>query len=446
MERTLDSLGDPSAVRRLTRRAWLALSVGMLIFIAIVVSIVLLANYYFRHATSPQPAELTIISGSGALIRSPGDSDFRLITGQTTVSEGDVVSTTLGTVLWITLFDGSTVEVAEDTVMEFTRMRSSRFLNSTKHVVLSPERGTVYVAMAPRGEHRYSELTVETSVARVTMIDGQHSENAGSFLVEAQPVPGHTPEDEAGQWARAAVLRGAATVETEEGTRTLRGNDQVRVGEDGSIGPLTSAVRQLIVDGSFDFGLSNWIEFHDAGAGPTSPATAGSVELVNDWINGDRVVAVEFLRPPDDRNPARTGIRQRIGQTLRVYSSVQLEFDLKISAQEPSGGGPNLNEFPFVIELNYVDVLGEERQWSRAFYAFEDPQRNVPLDIGSRIEHNQWEHVIFDMRNLSPLPRQLTSVVVYASGRSYQTLVTNLSLTSSELGHSDLGVQTGVRR
>ncbi len=435
METSLDQHSEPM-IRRQTRRAWLAMGAGLLVFAGVVVLVAFLGTFYFRHATQAETATVTIISGSNALIRSPNDADWRYITETTTVSEGDEISTTLGTVVWITLFDGSTVEVSEDTVLEVARMRSSRYLQSTKHIVLRPERGTIYVAMAPHGEYSYSELTVAAKDARVSMADEEGRAEVGSFLVEVQNLTAREQSPATHHWLRAAVLRGAATLQTEHASQRLVDNQQVRVDPTGTIGPVTPAVRELIVDGSFEYGLSNWVEFHDASSGAPAPTRAGSVELVNEWMHGESVVAVELLRGANGGSPARTGIRQRIGQTLRVFSSVQLAFHIKIAAQKPPGGGPELDQFPLVVELNYVDILGEERQWSRRFYALEESAVPIPNDVGSRLALNTWEQVIFDLRNLSPLPRQITSIVVYASGQSYQTMVTNLSLTSSELGQS----------
>ena len=429
-------LTDVEAGRLQMRRAWITLSAGLLLFAMLVGATAILANYYFRHATQPEKAQLTIISGSGALIRSPGDAEFRLITGSTEVSENDEISTTLGTVVWVTLFDGSTVEVAEDTVLTLVRMRTSRFLASTKHIVLEPQHGTIYVAMAPRGDFGYSELTVRTDVANVTMADGNGTHGPGSFLIEVQTTDPAVPEEDASHSTRAAVLRGAAILVTDSARRQLTENEQVQIDANGQIGEVTNAVRELVNDGSFRFGLTSWVEFHDAGQSGETPSTSGSIELVNERTRGQGIVAVEFLRGPGDPVSARTGIRQRIGQTLRVYSSVRLQFDLKISAQEPVGGGSQLDQFPLVVELNYVDIMGEERQWQRRFYAIADPDNHVPLESGVRVDLNAWEHVIFELHNLSPLPRQITSIVLYASGQSYQTMVTNVSLTSSELGRS----------
>jgi hypothetical protein len=437
MDATPGLMHDTHLKKRQTRRAWLALSISLLIFAILFGIAILLGNFYFRHATQTETASLSIVSGTGALIRSPGDDDWRLITGTTQIAEGDELSTTLGTVLWVTLFDGSTVEVAEDTVLTIERMRVSRFLNTAKHVLLKPERGTIYVAMAPRGEYDYSEFTVETTVGKVSMADGDGTASVGSFLVEVQALDPAAPEGLSEHWARAAVLRGAATLTSGSQLLRLGENQQVRVEESGEIGPITPAVRQLVSDGSFKFGLSHWVEYHDGRQGAEAPMSSGSVEFVNEWVNDKSVIAVEFLRGPRDHRPASTGIRQRIGQTLRVYSSVRLEFDLKISAQEPAGGGVDgvdMDQFPFVVELNYIDVMGEERQWRRHFYAIVDPDHPVPLEKGSRVDLNTWEHVIFELHNLSPLPRQITSLVLYASGQSYQTMVTNVSLTSSELG------------
>jgi hypothetical protein len=432
----LNQQADVEAGRLQMRRAWITLIAGILLFAMLLGMVGVVASFYFQHATQPEKAQLTIISGSGALIRSPGDVEYRLITGSTEVSEHDEISTTLGTVVWVTLFDGSTVEVAEDTVLRIVRMRTSRFLASTKHIVLEPQHGTIYVAMAPRGDYGYSELTVRTDVANVTMADGNGTHGPGSFLVEVQSTDPALPENEASHSTRAAVLRGAAILEAGDARQQLSENQQVQIDASGQIGEVTTAVRELVSDGSFRFGLTSWVEFHDAGQSGAAPSTSGSVELVNERIRGQSVVVVEFLRGPGNPVPARTGIRQRIGQTLRVYSSVRLQLDLKISAQEPVGGGSELDQFPLVVELNYVDIMGEERQWQRRFYAIADPDNHVPLESGVRVDLNAWEHVIFELHNLSPLPRQITSIVLYASGQSYQTMVTNISLTSSELGRS----------
>ena len=167
------------AQTRQVHRAWLVmLSVG-LVFLLLAVVAISAIRFYWGHATTREAATLQVISGNGALLRTPSDTEWRLITGTTSVHEGDDISTALGTVVWLTMFDGSTVEVSEDTVVHVARMRSSRFLKRTKHFILEPQRGALYVGMAPHGAFDYMEFTVRTRLASLTMADGQGRADAG---------------------------------------------------------------------------------------------------------------------------------------------------------------------------------------------------------------------------------------------------------------------------
>ncbi|MGH9174918.1 MAG: hypothetical protein ACRD1H_11200, partial [Vicinamibacterales bacterium] len=145
---------------------------AFMFFSLVVVSAILAGRWAYQNATAPETASLSVVSGSGgALVRSPTDADWRLVTGDTTVGEGDRISTALGTVVTLTMFDGSTVEVAEDTIVRIARMRSSRFLKRTKLIVVEPEQGAVYVSMARRGDYEISEISMRVDTLRVTMTD-----------------------------------------------------------------------------------------------------------------------------------------------------------------------------------------------------------------------------------------------------------------------------------
>jgi hypothetical protein len=386
-------------------------------------------RFYWGHATTREAATLQVISGNGALLRTPSDSEWRLITGATNVQEGDDISTALGTVVWLTMFDGSTVEVSEDTIVHIQRMRSSRFLKRTKHFILEPQRGALYVGMAPHGEYDYVEFTLRTPLASLTMADEAGRDDAGSFLFEvlgsdADAAPGS-------QGVRAAVLRGGALLTTDKGQQRLTSTQQTIVAPDGGIGAVTTAVRELLQNGSFAQGLDGWVTETQGSQRPTT--AGGSVELVPDAVDGTPVTAVEFLRGGDQRDITQVGVRQRVGKTLRVYSSLLLQFDAKITDQRPLGGGDDQATFPLVIKLIYVDIQGREQEWSHGYYVYADPDRKTPAERGTRVEANRWQHTVFDLRSLSPLPKQITAIVVYASGAAYQTRVANLSLTSSEL-------------
>lgn len=415
------------------RRAWLVLGLASFLFALLVGGVVMATNWVYRHATEPEVASLTVVSGTGALVRSPGDTDWRLVSGDVTVREGDRVSTALGTVITLRFFDGSTVEVTEDTIVRIARMRSSRFLNRTKLIVLEPERGTIYVGMAPRGEYAFSEITTRIDDLKVTMSDEPGRADAGSYLVEVlDDPPGATAAE---QSVRAAVLHGAATIQQNGAAVRLEANQQTVIEADGTYGDVTTVIRELVVNGDFSHGLSGWIEFEQESQRHTGDSGGTIVELAQDVTTlGDGIV-VELARAGTGESVAQVGIRQHIGKTLRVHTSLLLSFETLIVVQRPAGGGENLTNFPLVIQIGYVDVDDHEQLWSHGYYVFEaEPaERHIPLDVATKIDHNRWQRIYFDLRGISPLPKQITSIVVYASGQSYQTRVANVSLTTSEL-------------
>jgi hypothetical protein len=373
-----------------------------------------------------------MVSGNGALIRSPTDSDWRLVSSDTVVSEGDTVSTTLGTVVRLVFFDGSTAEIAEDSIVEVARMRSSRFLDRTKLLVLEPVRGTVEIGMMPRGAHDYSEFIVRAGDMLVVMTGGDERSDAGAFVVEVRTE--RAPTDDVFSSARVAVLRGTATVFSPRGSAALYANQQTVVADDGSISPIAAAVRELVRNGDFARGLGFWTEVaYLDGEAVDLVDTGASVALVADHATRADVVALEFRRESLGREVALTGIRQQIGQSLRAGASLLLLFEVWIDEHRPESGGTSIDAFPLTIEIDYVDEEGDPQQWLHGYFVSDDPAVPVPNDVATRLDLRTWQRVAFDLRNLNPRPRQIASVLVYASGTSYRTRVTNLSLTSNEL-------------
>jgi len=409
-------------------RAWTVIAAASGVAVVLTLLAVIGGRWVYVHASKPESATLQIISGSGALWRPNSQSEWTLITGERSISEGDQLSTALGTVVWITLFDGSTVEVTEDTVVTLDRMRSSRFTSTTKHFIIEPERGIVYFALAPHGAYEYTEVTIRHGDVSLTMSDEPRRNDAGAMLFDIEPSLIGTGDSS----FRAAVLRGRATLRHEGWSEQLSANEQVRIDSESGPSTTTQAVREFVRNGQFEKGLAGWTEFHDS-AEVNAATLSGEVELIEDSINGDSTSVVELLREPAAEPMAQAGIRQSIGKTLRVYANLQLSFNVRIDVQQPASVGAQGRDFPLTVVFQYVDVQGEERLWSRGYYVTADPLAPVPHDLATQLRVGTWERVILDLRNLAPLPRQLSSVVLYASGNGYRTLLANISLTSSEL-------------
>lgn len=419
------------ARRRQTRIAWALLLGGFALFLALAAAATLGARWYLANATTAQPATLQGVSGSGLLLKTAGQDEWRLVTDRVSVDEGDTIAAGQGTVGWLTLFDGSTVEISEETEVTLHRMRTSRFWATRKEFVLEPIRGTIYVGMAPHGDVGESALRVTAGPAEVEVVDSPRSADAGSFLVEVQRSSRAGGADEPILAVRVGVLRGVATVTSEAGSRRLSSNEQTIVSAGGAFGPVTAAVREMIRNGQFTRGMAEWVEYQDQG--DDGGSVFGIIERVPVEVFGEPHVAVEFSRDSGNTDHCETGVQQQIGATLRVHSSLRLAADIWIDAQQPPGGGAMHTEYPLILKLNYVDLQGQPREWWHGFYIQPGPNPE-PDGRATLVERGVWRHVEFDLRSVMPLPRQITSILVYSSGHSYKARVTNLSLTSNEAG------------
>lgn len=416
-------------------RAWLLLLAGFAVFITIVAYSGTTAYSFVREGTQPHTATVEPVSGQSLLIRSDGEQDWRLVSERTTVQEGDRISTGSATAGWITLFDQGTIEVAENSLVRVERMRTSRIFRDKKEIEIEPIRGSVYIGMAPRGEFNSSLMRVSAGPVTVRMRDDLRTDQTGSFLVETQRMNPTGDEDDPILSVRVAVLRGEATVETDHDLRTLAADQQVVVDADSHLGNVTPAMRQLVRNGDFSRDLADWVEYHDH-AGEAA-GESGSIERVPVEFDGESGVALQISRSSGAANNWETGVQQTIGQSLRVHSSLNLSLDLRIDEQQPIGGGDALTEYPLIVKLDYIDVQGQDREWWRGFYVIDDLRNPAPEDRATRVQRGEWESISLDLRNLSPLPRQITAIRLYGSGHSYRTLVTNISLTSSETGDEE---------
>lgn len=411
------------------------LSAGFAVLICLVVAAVLGVRWYLAHATLARPAQLQVVSGQNLLVRSPGQTEWRLVAEEIEVREGDTITTGAATVGWLTLFDGSTVEISEETAVTISQMRASRFLSARKSFELTPLWGTIYVGMAPHGDYAASELVIEAGPAVVTMQDAPQARQAGSALVEVQRETRSGAADDSILAVRVGVLRGMVDVRSDQGRQRLAADQQTVVGANGAFGPVTPAVREMIRNGDFARGMADWVEFHHQGE--SGNGAVGLVQRVPAQLTTEQAVAVELARQGEGGDFGETGIQQQIGMTLRVHSSLRLSADVRVDAYEPATDAQDQPSYPLTLSLTYVDVQGQLREWWHAFTVQPGPEPAGAADRTTRLERGQWQHVVFDLRNLTPLPRQISSISIFSSGTSYRARVTNVSLSSSEAGERD---------
>lgn len=434
---TAPDVRDPSVGRgskdRQVLRAWALLLGGFTVLLILLAFGAQNVRSYLTDATQPRTGTLEPVSGQSLMIRSSEQEDWRLVNDGVSVEEGDMIATGSATTGWITLFDRGTIEVSENTLLRINRMRTSRIVRERKEVDIEAIRGSIYVGMAPRGEFSASELTVRSGPVTARMHDEIGGEQRGSLLVEAQRVDPSGDENSGLLSVRVAALRGRADVIANDDRRTLTANQQIVADASGEVGEITPAHRELIRNGDFERHLADWVEYHDyAGDGA---GVSGSVERIPVDRSDEYSVALQIARATEEGDSWDTGVRQTVNQSLRVHSSLHLSLSLRIDEQQPPGGGDAMTEFPLIIKINYVDVQGQDQTWWHGFYILDNPANPVPQDRATQVPRGAWVDISRELRELEPLPHRISSVVVYGSGHSYRSLVSDLSLTSSETGN-----------
>ena len=396
---------------------------GFAAFVLLVVGFIYGAFWIREHATQTRGASALIISGNRALWRSSPDDEWILFSSTVELGEGDELSTETGTVVWVTLFDGSTLEVTEGTHLRFLRLRESRFSDAAQQSKLEILRGSVYGTMAPVENASYGEFEVVADQATLLTSESRaaRSSTSPSFVVEvrAGSEPGRTPY-------RAATFRGQVEIESGSARMMLGDNEQVEIDSSGELVRSESIGSEVIANGDFESGLDGWETIYSAEKREPEQSV-GRVVIVDS--STDNAAPALMISRPDSSIWALTGARQELDRTLRLPAAISLSFDIRVERQGEALAGRAT--IPIAIELDYVDVLGQERNWTAA-YLLRQGEGVAEADAVATVIAGNWTKVMIDLRNLEPIPRTLRTLVVYASGGGYESLLANLSLTIGE--------------
>jgi hypothetical protein len=329
----------------------------------------------------------------------------------------------LGTVIWVTLFDGSTLEITERSHVRFERLRESRFSDAALQTRVELVRGSIFGAMAPVVEREYGELEVVTAAGTVTVKDERKRQSASStaFVVEVRDsnIGSELP-------VRAAAFHGQLSVTANAGETQLVGPEQIELDVSGTVVRSDTIRSEVLANGSFEARLDGWNPTYSADAREPQDRVGIAEAVAIDDGTGD---AALHLYRQDSSIWARTGVSQTIDRTLRLPAALTLTFDVLIEHQGPPVSGRAT--VPLTIELQFTDVLGQDREW-KTVYTVEQQEGVVEADASTTVIAGDWTKVIVDLENLEPIPKILGTLVVYASGGGYETYVANLSLTTGE--------------
>ncbi len=390
------------------RMAWLVLLSAFAIFCLLAVTVPLSIRWYLCTATVTHEATLEAITGT-VLVWEPGTNVPIGVTGSTSVREGSTIHTDSSSRAFLTFFDNSTATLSFDTDAKLAAMRSARFgLNSNPDsLLLDITRGQVNVGVAlpVNGALEFQALSPHMAALL----------KEGSYSLKVT-----------NDSSRVIVHLGTAQVTAQGGMVSLEQRERTTVRGGEKPDEPVAAAQNLLVNGDFEEDLSvGWQAYNEQGGdGGDVDGETSVMELP-----GTNSRAVRLVRTWSGGNHCETVIRQDLDEEISdLVTSISLYLKVRLVNQSLSGGGYLSSEYPLMLRLDYEDAYGSEAHWTHGFY-YQNEDGN-PTMYGEQIAYNVW----FDygsgnlLETIYPRPARLRSLLIYASGWDYESMVSDVSL------------------
>jgi len=395
------------------RVAWTVLSLAFIAFCLLAAGIPLGIRSYLLNAMDNLDTQLQVIEGT-VLVQETRKSDLTAVTENMNLSPGDEVLTDDASWAALDLFERSHVTLYSNTKVKLEQVQTPRFgiSDQPNQVNLDITGGLVRVGVALPSERdtRFEVVTPHT----IFVLE------EGSYRIEVT-----------NQGTLLTVVRGQALAQgngfkriVPQGTRTL-------VDLSGDPASPLPAARNLVKNGDFQEPLvTGWLTSTVILDTAVEPPTIEVVE------NGGRRSVRLVRREEDDGLHSEASIQQRLDQDVRDFVRLEMSLDISLDFQSLSGGGLVSSEFPIIVRLDYKDLWGNDKFWTRGFYYQNQSGYPIAQDpwgqpSGEQIPREVWYP--YESGNLLELlgdnrPAHITGITIYASGWNYDSLVSEIQL------------------
>ena len=317
---------------------------------------------------------------------------------------------------FLELFDGSTIQVYNNTELVLTESLRGRFDESRKRLGLELVRGRMTIGVAHTADEDSRQVQITTPTGHMLLLEG-------SYLVEVF-------EDER---VEVMVRRGKATLfagvnlaEVGAGGRGGYGPGLTPRGDLPPRGPLV--LDSLLAR---PLNLSPWRAFIATESGPSGRVIETAVDATpGDLVGLDRDFGYRFLRVSEEEvnRHGEAGIAQIINRDVRDFASLHIRAQVRVDQQGLSGGGSLGTEYPIMIKLFYIDSHGQDQIWYQGFYA----QNNDGFSVSGGTQVPMGESVMYDNPNLlqvlNPTPVFIRRIEVLGSGWDFDAMVMEVVL------------------
>ncbi len=402
--------------RNRERLAWAILLISFTLCVALAIGVPVGAQHLVRTARVRGDVLLEPQHGTPRLQRRGQGPVVALVGPTWDIPAGTVITTDESSRGLLTAYvpggglaPMATVQIYGETTLRLVGARSPRFSSSPlpHEVILEVPEGRVRIAVTS-AEGRPSRVTVRTPDLEALLEEG-------SFEVRVHP-----------SGSELTVRSGEAQVSTlaAERVNLIAAQRAVARSNPTSL-EIVPAERNLLVNGNFSAPLDEGWEVYHKDVQQEPP---GTVQIES---FGGRNVA-RFTR--DGMGHAEVGIRQRVDYDVRDFSSLTFHLNVMVLSQSLPGCGSLGSECPIIVRIDYEDVEGTDRVWYHGFYSVEKAAEDLLYPWDERIPPRVW--YAFDSGNLVETfdmpPAQIGTVSIYASGWSFDAMVTEVELLAQE--------------
>ena len=416
-------------IDRRQRLAWILLLAGFIAFLGMLVSIPIAVNWTIQEATRSLNIMVQANQGTVGVLRSDGET-VALFTGDPAyeINAGSTVLTNAAdqAFLLVNTPDNQSqamrVQIYGNTHVSVDRAMAPRFsASSSNHEIdMTLNGGRLFIGVPEIGER---DISVRMSTPQGVISFNQE----GQYSISSSNTE-----------TLVAVLDGEATVTSAEAEISLISDQRVALLSDGSISGPFGAERNLVTNGGFADGLSEWV-----GLAPNVEIADQSEVEVDVQMNGNEPTLI-FRRV--GLGHADAGMRQIIGEDVTDYSSLSVAISMEVAEQSLGVCGQQGSECPLILRIEYVDMNGVDQIWQQGFFAVGEIGSTTPdvcvacpppLNEHQRVPYKQLvfyesDNLMEKLRLLNAQPQQIKSLTLIASGHTFDTRVVDIALMARE--------------
>lgn len=358
---------------------------------------------FWVHATVAKEGTLDVVTGTVRIGHRGATADVAADSGAP-ILEGYTIKTDNTSRALITLFDGSTILIFENSEFTVLDLRRSRFTQEMTQITLEERLGRLRVGVAPPTT-RQLRFVVKTPQAEVALDDGSYAIEVGA------------------QGSALSVRVGAGVVTSAKSSVAVVAGQRSTVAAGKAPSPAGPAALDLVLNSSFVQRDVGWTARSEVETGRTDDIPGQTI-----FQSDTDTPSVRFLRRGSRNSHGENGVYQAINRDVSDFVTLKLSLDFRLIYQSLSGGGYLGSEYPLMVLVTYRDEKGTQVTWARGFYYQNDA--GYPTTYGEQMPVDIWIPYEKDLKLLEgyPTPYRLLSVEVLASGWDYESLVKSVSI------------------